>query len=207
MIRSGEARLVGWSRQMLYSGFNILPRSVFWSADFNGRSDNLDVIRLKFPIVRIMIRYNIKTLLLFTAVASVSLAITYNWLCWKTNKKTDLAVNAAASIANYEVADRFDIQIFTGESLPLSSFSAVEDELVEKRSVFLIGWSRITRHLVVPDRIDVFVESRCDWPFGNPSVKIYGLQTSDNKWFIELLSDILGNAGVTVDEISAVPVG
>ena len=44
MIRSGEARLVGWSRQMLYSGFNILPRSVFWSAYFNGRSDNLDVI-------------------------------------------------------------------------------------------------------------------------------------------------------------------
>ena len=32
---------------MLYSGFNILPRSVFWSADFNGRSDNLDVIPLK----------------------------------------------------------------------------------------------------------------------------------------------------------------
>ena len=45
LIRSGEAWLVGWSRQMLYSGFNILPRSVFWSADFNGRSDNLDVIR------------------------------------------------------------------------------------------------------------------------------------------------------------------
>ena len=31
---------------MLYSGFNILPRSVFWSANFNGRSDNLDVIHL-----------------------------------------------------------------------------------------------------------------------------------------------------------------
>ena len=46
MIRSGEARLVGWSRSVLYSGFNILPRSVFWSADFYGRSDNLDVIRL-----------------------------------------------------------------------------------------------------------------------------------------------------------------
>ena len=29
---------------MLYSGFNILPRSVFWSASFNGRSDNTDVI-------------------------------------------------------------------------------------------------------------------------------------------------------------------
>ena len=32
---------------MLYSGFNILPRSVFGLADFNGRSDNLDVIRLQ----------------------------------------------------------------------------------------------------------------------------------------------------------------
>ena len=31
---------------MLYSGFNTLPRSVFWSAYLNGRSDNLDVIRL-----------------------------------------------------------------------------------------------------------------------------------------------------------------
>ena len=31
---------------MLYSGFNILHRSVFWSAYFNGRSDNTDVIRL-----------------------------------------------------------------------------------------------------------------------------------------------------------------
>ena len=29
---------------MLYSGFDILPRSVFWSADLNGRSDNTDVI-------------------------------------------------------------------------------------------------------------------------------------------------------------------
>ena len=47
LIRSGEARLVGWSRSMLYSGFNILPRSVFWSADFNGRLDNTDVIRLE----------------------------------------------------------------------------------------------------------------------------------------------------------------
>ena len=46
LIRSGEARLVGRSRQMLYSGFNILLRSVFWSANLNGRSDNLDVITL-----------------------------------------------------------------------------------------------------------------------------------------------------------------
>ena len=47
LIRSGEARLVGRSRSMLYSGFVTLPRSVFWSADFNGRSDNADVIRLQ----------------------------------------------------------------------------------------------------------------------------------------------------------------
>ena len=47
LIRTGEARLAGWSRSMLYLGFNILPRSVFWSADLNGRSDNTDVIRLK----------------------------------------------------------------------------------------------------------------------------------------------------------------
>jgi len=45
LIRSGEARLVGWSRIMLYLGFKLLPRSVFWPADFNGRSDNADVIR------------------------------------------------------------------------------------------------------------------------------------------------------------------
>ena len=40
------AQLVGWSRSMLYSGFNILPRSVFWSADLNVRSDNADVMSL-----------------------------------------------------------------------------------------------------------------------------------------------------------------
>ena len=44
---------------MLYSGFNILHRSVFWSAYFNGRSDNLDVIRLK-----IMVRFTTAHLLL-----------------------------------------------------------------------------------------------------------------------------------------------
>ena len=46
LIRSGEAPAIGWSRNMLYSGVNILPRSVFWSANFNGRSDNSDVIPL-----------------------------------------------------------------------------------------------------------------------------------------------------------------
>ena len=39
--------MVGWSRQMLYSGFNILPRSVIRSANSIDRSDNLDVMSLK----------------------------------------------------------------------------------------------------------------------------------------------------------------
>ena len=46
LIRSGEALAIVWSRIILYSGFNILPRSVFWSAYLNGRSDNLDVMWL-----------------------------------------------------------------------------------------------------------------------------------------------------------------
>ena len=37
---------------MLYSGFNILHRSVFWSADFNGRSDNTDVIVLAMNTIQ-----------------------------------------------------------------------------------------------------------------------------------------------------------
>ena len=53
LIRSGEAWLVGWSRQMLYSGFGILPRSVFWSAYLNGRSDNADVIQLRAVMARV----------------------------------------------------------------------------------------------------------------------------------------------------------
>ena len=47
LIRSGEALGVGWSRNMLYSGFITLTRSVIWSADFNGRSDNTDVMPLQ----------------------------------------------------------------------------------------------------------------------------------------------------------------
>ena len=46
LIRSGEARLVGWSRSMLYSGFNTLLRSVVSLADFICRCDNTDVIWL-----------------------------------------------------------------------------------------------------------------------------------------------------------------
>ena len=50
LIRSGEAPGVGWSRNMLYSGFNNLPRSVFGSAYLNGRSDNTDVMSLGINI-------------------------------------------------------------------------------------------------------------------------------------------------------------
>ena len=46
MIRSGEAPAIGWSRNMLYLGFSILPRSVVWSANPVSRSDISDVITL-----------------------------------------------------------------------------------------------------------------------------------------------------------------
>ena len=46
MIRSGEAPGIGWSRNMLYLGFSILPRSVVWSANPVSRSDISDVMRL-----------------------------------------------------------------------------------------------------------------------------------------------------------------
>ena len=49
LIPSGEARLVGWSRSMLYSGFNTLPRSVVRLADSSVRWDNTDVTRLHEP--------------------------------------------------------------------------------------------------------------------------------------------------------------
>ena len=53
---------------MLYSGLNILHRSAFWSANFNGRSDNTDVIPLT------MIRqFSIRTMLV--AITFVAAAI------------------------------------------------------------------------------------------------------------------------------------
>ena len=72
LIRSGEAPAIGWSRNMLYSGFIILPRSVFWSADLNGRSDNTDVIRLRADMKR---KLKFSLLSFFIALTVVSLAI------------------------------------------------------------------------------------------------------------------------------------
>ena len=46
---------------MLYLGFSILPRSVFWSANLNGRSDNLDVIPLVKREVAVEIHDSITT--------------------------------------------------------------------------------------------------------------------------------------------------
>ena len=77
LIRSGEAPEIGWSRNMLYSGFNIFPRSVFWLADLNGRSDNTDVIRLneRSPMAKqSYLKYGIAALLSVTAVAASMLA-------------------------------------------------------------------------------------------------------------------------------------
>jgi len=53
---------------MLYSGSNILPRSVFWSADFDGRSDNTDVITLN------EMHFRISHLFCATALLAASLA-------------------------------------------------------------------------------------------------------------------------------------
>ena len=44
---------------MLYSGFSTLHRSVFWSADFNGRSDNTDVIRLRTIFMNPIAEWNL----------------------------------------------------------------------------------------------------------------------------------------------------
>ena len=74
MIRSGEAPVVGWSRQMLYSGFSILPRSVFRSANSIARSDNLDVIHLNMNL-----QFSIKTLICSTAVIAIALALELNF--------------------------------------------------------------------------------------------------------------------------------
>ena len=70
LIRSGEARLVGWSRQMLYSGFSILPRSVIRSASSIDRSDNLDVIHLMLKLLN----FRIRTLFVVTAISAVATA-------------------------------------------------------------------------------------------------------------------------------------
>jgi len=56
---------------MLYSGFNILSRSVFRLALFNGRSDNTDVIRLQSEGNVTRFRFSIRTLLIvFAAIAT-----------------------------------------------------------------------------------------------------------------------------------------
>ena len=72
LIRSGEAPGIGRSRNMLYSGFNTLPRSVFWLADFNGRSDNTDVIWLKLMAIN-SIQFSVRSLLLVIALSAAAI--------------------------------------------------------------------------------------------------------------------------------------
>ena len=82
LIRSGEAPVVGWSRQMLYSGFNILPRSVIRSANSNGRSDNLDVIPLEcmIKIGGLMPQFSTRSLLLALSYISIVFAVSLSVL-------------------------------------------------------------------------------------------------------------------------------
>ena len=55
---------------MLYSGFNILPRSAIRSANSIGRSDNLGVIQLSFSH-GVWLQFSIKTLTALTAISAV----------------------------------------------------------------------------------------------------------------------------------------
>ena len=57
---------------MLYSGFITLLRSIFWSADFNGRSDNLDVISLKE--IHIKLQFSIRYLFVIVFITAATLA-------------------------------------------------------------------------------------------------------------------------------------
>ena len=67
LIPFGEARLIGWSRSMLYSGFNTLPRSVVRLADSGVRWNNADVMSL--DETRIFSGFKMKTTLHFVAIA------------------------------------------------------------------------------------------------------------------------------------------
>ena len=63
--------MVGWSRQMLYSGFNILSRSVIRSANSIDRSDNSDVIHLlKSSVIvsRTRKQFSLKSLVVCVAI-------------------------------------------------------------------------------------------------------------------------------------------
>ena len=74
---------------MLQSGFNILPRSVFWSAYLNGRSDNLDVMSLGTAAMtnskrKIRLRLSLRAALTGLFLASLVLGI---WTSRSLNQK------------------------------------------------------------------------------------------------------------------------
>ena len=71
---------------MLYSGFNVSPRSVFWSADCNGRSDNLDVIRLSKTKMK---TYSLAYLLFVTTAIAVLFTVP-PWVLPESNPESPL---------------------------------------------------------------------------------------------------------------------
>ena len=83
---------------MLYSGFNILPRSVVRSADFNGRSDNLDVIRLigryraQSTMRKRFTQTSVRTLLIVTALSAFAVVI------WLAQQSHELRVSLIGSL-------------------------------------------------------------------------------------------------------------
>ena len=74
LIRSGEARLVGWSRNLLYSWFITLPRSIVMPAAFVRRWDNADVIHLKQNV-----KFSLRQISLIIAIGCVALALLGRW--------------------------------------------------------------------------------------------------------------------------------
>ena len=88
LIRSGEAPGVGWSRNMLYSGFKTLPRSVIRrQTDFAARlTRTLSLLQIgmkkESTSRRRVIRFGIRTLLVLTLIA----ALLFAWIAQKRSE-------------------------------------------------------------------------------------------------------------------------
>ena len=112
---------------MLYSGFIILPRSVFWSASLNGRSDNTDVITLRHMDDELIIEHTRSTrteasrALVGFALSITGLVIIFAVLAriaslsWLEISIISLVILAVAAVAlaycyvNYRSSDNFHL--------------------------------------------------------------------------------------------------
>ena len=114
---------------MLYLGFNILPRSVFWSADLNGRSDNTDVIRLTAKQMKTFSA----AYLLFVTTAIAVLFTVPPWVLPESNPESPL--------------EGFGIQILVGIGHGMSI--CLFFHLITKGVGLSLGW-RIFLNAAIP---------------------------------------------------------